>query len=255
MKRLVFIISVITNFIYLNGNSQSIYNGTSIIIFSRDDSVWIASDSRVAIRNKINKAIRYDTVCKINKHENIFYTLSGCVKITNDKNDQIVFDFKKVIDSLLKKSSTILDVGRSLQNIIPKELPPLFPLIENFLTYSNDTTTLMEVNFCGFVGNKPIFYRYSFYKKNNSKNVIMENESVRSNITILQGENKQMLDFLIKNRPYLDTAINISLRDRFTFLLNLEHKEFPDFVAAPYDILLITRDGYQWIENNSKCQF
>lgn len=234
----------------IDGVLCQITTGTTIIIFSSPDSLIVASDSKMVFQKKDEEGNKYiikekeKSTCKIRLGINFGIATAGFV---SDLKGNSVAD---LVDSVCYYVSNIPEAISSFQNNIDRVLTKT--ISDNYIS----DTLIVEYAIFGFENDKPIIFNRSVWCCSINGDVRIHHSPVlpgsNAPYRLLHlGEYKKVFEELEKISWNFNSSS--SFVEVVEKMMEIAIEKYPDIVGAPVNILVATKNGFQWVYNNG-CQ-
>lgn len=243
--------SIITNG-QLHHNATA--GGTSIVIFQRPDSIWMASDSKMSLTFETgHNAITPPTAnrCKIVCARNIAAASTSDFAI-NYKDDTLRYDASIEMRKAIAQSKDVSDAIGLFSKATIKYLNQLIREIKKENQQRFDTLVkkedLMETFFSTVVSGKSYSAVLSFKLIGRAQKWRIDTAiSLKRGISTLLmiGTYDSIYKYLQLDTRFLTK--NISPEKKLTFLIGLEMVAKPESVGPPIDIIVLYKDGHKWL--------
>jgi len=200
---------------------------------------------------------RIDTVCKIFKVGNIYFSITG-------------YDFEDVLryaSLSCEKGLTIEETAKYYQQHFKDSVKAY---LTNLRSKGNEIYTRyfkelerLNVLFYGFENNLPKLGQVEFQMLNKlHENISLKDTLFRDWLVELPSDNPSFAQTMaIGYHQHIDKLINVEtwhdadLTHAISRLIGVECDSVPAYVARPIDVLMIDRNNnYKWTSNSNSCQ-
>lgn len=251
IRRLLFGILALPSLWAGNGHA------TSIVALRSPDSVVIAADSLLTIRNTAGADIR-KSECKIFQSGDLFYSFSGFYK-----DPARAFDVSSLVSEILRQGGSFDAVSeRAAQGVVDAmkgdlqrikgEYPALY---EKY--FGNATGPLLQLLFATYRDGVPRIAVYDIMEAAGSSAEIVLRYGRRScpgdcrtqdTTAYFMTDMRPIENFLKHNK-----LVSRSPEDTAKFLVELVINAHTPFTGPPVDVLRIDRSGAAWVEHKPQC--
>lgn len=233
---------------------NEIFKGTTIIISVQNNQIIIAADSKQTKKSDLlDDDSNVPLKCKIRNTGNLFFAGEGYLSMTNP-----YIDFLEIIESFdLSEKKNFNDKIAYIEN---KLRDPVNQYVYYFqknhpLSFSKILNrTLLTIIFSTFENNKPICLALNWDIKSNIHGweaVLNRAESELIPRYMVQGQNSAIEKHFQENQSSLNKLFFVS---GILELMNLQINETPEMVGGPIDIVVLTPDGFNWVQKKEQCK-
>ena len=236
--------------------SPEFFGGTTVIAFLKDDTGWIAADSKVV--EETNGVITGShTVRKIKQTDDIFYAFTVHPQMYFD--NKLIYDAFSLMESTIKKEKDFKKSFDAFDSIIKSELDKAIKiLLEN-----NHIPTLEKYTNTSFLGFLMIQYNndkpnyqirsYKFQKDGIGYKTVPDPPLVMGGEypMLFLGSYEAALRY-IQSHPKMLVGFK-DVREKLICLVTEEVSANPSYVGFPIDAVEITKDGAKWYHNITEC--
>ena len=221
---------------------------TCIIARKVDNQIYIGADSRVMVitPNRTSSDTTYETMCKINLHDNLNFAMAGFLVdsmlkyankscLRNIPADSVVYDFAK-------------QFVFTLQSYIEHDRIK-FP---NFYkTYYHKDSVLCSVIFFGMNYNSAILYNVYFYPITSIEEKTQIQCKFNTYNAVAIGE---VAEIYAKNLLFDSKTWEHGTIEGIKSLINYEHNFHSKEIGPPYYFLSCSKQGISWIPADHFCK-
>lgn len=221
-------------------------HGTSIICIMRHDTIWIGADSKV-VNNKGVSTVN----CKITQANDFVFVYSGISQFTDIYVDSIFKrcygvgrNIHKTMELFDKEMlHTMFEIGGKAIMYKLEGIDSIGGIATLFATYENGMAKFFSREYYVIIGKKQdgtVFITSDF-----------DSASVTSKMRplnyYLAGHYEAIASIAItKMFGNIPAAINE--------LIGMQIKATPNYVGYPINIICISKDGINWVQENSPCE-
>jgi hypothetical protein len=237
MKKTIAVLSLLLLSIYCKA--------TCIIIIIRNDTIFVASDSRSTIffKNEFGKKDSlFKSICKINHIGSVYFTMAGHGDNLLPSIALKAFENSKNLGEswhlFLAMAKDALEKNFEYMRINDSKL---------FLRYKQSGNAC-QFSVFGFRGNHPYLSTASFHIISNSNTSVKITTSQDSKPAVILGF-KDHLNKLSAPLPINKKGLSYYESD----IINYEMSFHKSYIAPPIDLLQLTSQHAIWIQKKSSC--
>ena len=237
-------------FLYRQNNSMytnNILKGTTIITSISQDKIIIAADSKQTwAGDSLLDNPKAPLKCKIRHNGNLFFAAEGYTTMIKPH-----IDFLEIIEKLeIENKQTF---ARKIDFIKLMLREPIQVFLQNFQKKNPISFKLISVSFSQFENEKPRNVALFWEVKSTSKGWEVIANQLTSDIIpryMIQGHKNAIDDYLANNPSFGNKIFD---EKGVNELIELQIKELPLKVGLPIDIVVLTSEGYHWIQKKGQC--
>jgi hypothetical protein len=226
------------------------YSQTTIILAKFDSGFCIGMDSRRAVFSDAGP-VRFDTVCKIQKVNNIYIVSAG---VSSPEFRQKASDFARQKRNCGDAANFFkIWAVKARQKFIDSLSEEHSGLLKNHL----DELKKLDYTFIGFENDTPVFYTVEFTMKSINRHqtvecVIIKNiEPTKGVVFLFLGHYEHLQSQMSKK----DFGKGLPLEVVIEKLISIECTAVPEAVAKPINLIWVYKNQYKWVRNPVKCKF
>ncbi len=240
-------------------------HGSTILTVISNDSIWIASDSKVSVRNSESRKNKYAKGCKVFNYQNIHYSVSGTTRLQDPDTKGILFDADKEVLDIIKKGKpfveTFADCYKTMEHRLFEVYKPIInSCSDEDIHYLFDYhPVLLSISMSMFSDkNKPMYIYWAYKLEHTAKEWSIQPTLVdtciecTANQISLQGATDSINTYLNKNP--LATISNIGMRERLIDLINMQIAKDPAEIGLPIVVKVIYAKGNKWLTAHKSCE-
>lgn len=236
--------------------------GTTTITYFKNDSVWMASDSRLSTySNEVNTTV-FDTVCKLRKAGNIFYLVSGSL-VRYGVNGVKTFDASQLFFDMATKDNNVSSLLPAYDIYITDTLLKIANHIkaEDKSLYARlfEDDHLLQVTAVTFAGNAAQLSSYKYYIPDSKadtlqllRNTLNQSQLRKLPTLLIAGSQDSIRGFLATHPKFYASGLRPD--KKLDSMIKMEAVAKPQNVALPVDMVLVYKDGFKWIHQQTKCK-
>lgn len=241
-------------------------HGSSIVVMRNDSEIIIGTDSKRqrASRDDLSDAVP-ESVCKIVKADNVFIASAGIVGIGLDgRRDKISeFDLNEIMSKAALGTARIYDKAEATAEAVERALFRIYGWMKDKRHDLFERMFLgrqsLQVVIAGFDGTTPVLFVMAFEPGVSASGELKINRESRpcpgaacpdGYVYIFMGKHDAIDKHLTKNPGIWANSPVAVVRE----LIEVEAVYEPEAVGPPIDILRITKDGFEWIQEKEICE-
>lgn len=239
MKKILLVCFFICLFKYLPA--------TTIVIYITPDFVIMAADSKAVYTNAKTFAETSETVSKIYRSGNVYFSLAGLIL-----NETRLFDVGKIADSTFRNTHNLNNAVKKIKAKVGTALLQYLTnqKMNNPALFKNNLASEKYITSIGIItikNNKPCAHLIGFIVTDNQQLKIRTEEEIYD-----QGSKRDAVYYLGTSgeiNRYMNTIESNKLEPvRFVEkLINLQASKTPDLVGPPFDIIKLTVKKTVWL--------
>ncbi|MGN6542024.1 MAG: hypothetical protein ACTHKY_14550 [Ginsengibacter sp.] len=237
-------------------HSLKLNGGTTVVAFLKDDTGWIAADSKVV--EETNGAITGShTVKKIKQTDDIFYAFTVHPQMYFD--NELIYDAFSIMESTIKSQKDFDKSFNAFDSLITVKLDKAIKILlehKHIAMLEKYTKT----SFLGFLmvqykNSKPSYKisSYKFEKVGDGYKTVPDPPLVMQGAypLLFLGSYEAALRYIRSHPKFLVGFKNV--RQKLICLVSEEISANPEYVGFPIDAVEITKDGSQWYNHIMEC--
>lgn len=232
-------------------------DATSIVCLRSPDSIVIAADSMLTVRNGNSTSARA-TECKILGFGRVFFSLSGFYK-----DPARGYDVVQTVDNAIEAQASFRDTAASVSRAVAESLQAELVRLRSeapaaFNEMKSRGGSLLNLLLTGFENGTPQVVLLKFRQESAASEAVAlsversacPGDCNAQHIKAFYLTDTRAIDAYLKKGPAVDWS---APEKAAPFLVQLVIEAGTPGVAPPIDVLRIDRSGASWIERKEQC--